>query len=156
MEALKVVLDTKVVIAAAINPFRSSGKVMDLVVRGEVLSYTSEAILEELRFKLTSEKVLRYLESRVYALWVYRIFRASSIPVEPDGHFDLSPEPDDDRFFDAVYAAKANFLVSLDKRHVPRLRDGGRKFSLAGHEFLILTPAEFLELVGEDKNASAV
>ncbi len=70
MEALKVVLDTKVVIAAAINPpFRSSGKVMDLVVRGEVLSYTSEAILEELRFKLTSEKVLRYLESRVYALW---------------------------------------------------------------------------------------
>ncbi|ASJ13161.1 putative toxin-antitoxin system toxin component, PIN family [Thermococcus thioreducens] len=155
MEALKVVLDTNVVITAAINPFGSSGKVMDLVVGKKVLSYTSEPILEELRFKLTSEKVLRYLESRVYALWIYRIFRASSILVEPSEHFDISPDPDDNKFFDVAYSAKVDFLISLDKKHVLKLRDEGRKFVLNGHEFLISTPAEFLEFVERDKNFKA-
>ncbi|WP_258083754.1 putative toxin-antitoxin system toxin component, PIN family [Thermococcus thermotolerans] len=152
MEAFKVVLDTNVVITAAINPFGSSGKVMDLIIGKRVLSYTSEAILEELRFKLTSEKVLKYLESRVYALWVYRIFRASSILVEPAEHFEVSSDPDDDKFFDAVYSARADFLISLDKRHVLKLRDESRKFVLNRHEFLILTPAEFLEFVERDKS----
>ncbi|WP_457751168.1 putative toxin-antitoxin system toxin component, PIN family [Thermococcus sp.] len=155
MEAFKVVLDTNVVITAAINPFESSGKVMDLSVGKRVLSYTSEAILEELRFKLTSEKVLRYLESRVYALWIYRIFRASSILVEPTEHFEVSPDLDDNKFFDAVYSARADFLISLDKRHMLKLRDESRKFVLNGHEFLILTPAEFLEVVERDKNFKA-
>ncbi len=155
MEALKVVLDTNVVIAAAVNPFGSSGKVLDMVVNGTVRSYTSEAILEELRFKLTSEKILRYLESRVYALWIYRIFRASSVLVEPVESFEVSPDPDDNKFFDVVYSAKADFLISLDKRHVLGLGDGERKFSLNGHEFYILSPAEFLEVVERDKNSEA-
>ncbi|NJE60432.1 putative toxin-antitoxin system toxin component, PIN family [Thermococcus sp. 21S7] len=152
MEALKVVLDTNVVITAAINPFGSSGKVMDLVVGKKVLSCTSEAILEELRFKLTSEKVLKYLESQVYALWVYRVFRVSSIIVDPSEHFEVSPDPDDNKLFDVVYSAKAGFLISLDKKHVLKLRDGEKRFVLNGHEFLILTPAEFLEVVERDKN----
>ena len=153
MEAFKVVLDTNVVIAAAINPFGSSGKVLDMIVNGAVRSYTSEAILEELRFKLTSEKVLKYLESRVYALWIYRIFRASSVIVEPAEHFDVSPDPDDNKFFDVVYSAKADFLISLNKKHVLRLRDKEMRFSLKGHKFLILTPAEFIEVVERDKNS---
>ncbi|WP_297520280.1 putative toxin-antitoxin system toxin component, PIN family [Thermococcus sp.] len=155
MEALKVVVDTNIVIAAAINPFGSSGKVLDMAVNEAIRSYTSEAILEELRFKLTSEKILRYLESRVYALWIYRIFRASSVLVEPTEHFDVSSDSDDNKFFDVVYSAKADFLISLDKKHVLKLRDGERGFSLNGHEFLILTPAEFLELVERDKNSGA-
>ncbi|NJE02188.1 putative toxin-antitoxin system toxin component, PIN family [Thermococcus sp. JdF3] len=152
MEAFRVVLDTNVVITAAINPFGSSGKVMDLVVGKKVLSYTSEAILEELRFKLTSGRVLKYLESKVYALWIYRIFRASSILVEPAERFDVSPDPDDNKFFDVVYSAGADFLISLDKRHVLKLRNEERRFALNGHEFLILTPAEFLEFVERNKN----
>ena len=155
MEARKVVLDTNVVITAAINPFGSSGKVMDLVVGKRVISYASEAILEELRFKLTSEKVLKYLESRVYALWIYRVFRASSIVVNPRVRFEVSPDPDDNKFFDVVYSAKADFLISLDKKHVLKLRDENGRFALKGHEFLILTPAEFLEVVERDKNFGA-
>ncbi len=155
MEALKIVLDTNVVIAAAINPFGTSGKILDMVVDGVIRSYTSEPILKELRFKLMSEKVLRYLESRVYALWIYRIFRASSALVEPAERFEVSPDPDDDKFFDVVYSTRADFLISLEKRHVLKLRDEERKFSLKGHEFLILTPAEFLEVVERDKNSGA-
>ena len=149
MEARKVVLDTNVVITAAINPFGSSGKVMDLVVGRKILSHTSEAILKELRFKLTSGKVLKYLESRIYALWVYRVFRASSIVVNPRVRFNVSPDPDDNKLFDVVYSAKAGFLISLDKKHVLKLRDENWRFALKNHEFLILTPAEFLEVVGE-------
>ncbi|AHL23148.1 putative toxin-antitoxin system toxin component, PIN family [Thermococcus nautili] len=152
MEARKVVLDTNVVITATINPFGSSGKVMDLVVKRRVVSYTSEAILEELRFKLTSEKVLKYLESRIYALWIYRVFRASSIVVNPAVRFEVSPDLDDNKFFDVVYSAKADFLISLDKQHVLKLRNENRRFALKGHEFLILTPAEFLEVVGRYDN----
>ncbi|ACS32865.1 putative toxin-antitoxin system toxin component, PIN family [Thermococcus gammatolerans] len=152
MEARKVVLDTNVVITAAINPFGSSGKVMDLIVGKKVVSYTSEAILEELRFKLTSEKVLKYLESRVYALWIYRVFRASSIVVNPRVRFEVSPDSEDNKFFDVVYSAKADFLISLDKKHVLKLRDENGRFALKGHEFLILTPAEFLEVVGRHDN----
>ena len=155
MEALKVVLDTNVVITAAINPFGSSGRVLDMVVNGEIRSYTSEAILDELRFKLTSEKVLKYLESRVYALWIYRIFRASSVLIEPAERFEVSSDPDDDKFFDVVYFTRADFLISLDKRHVLKLRDEERRFSLNNHEFYILLPAEFLEVVERTKNSRA-
>jgi len=155
MEALKVVLDTNVVITAAINPFGSSGRVLDMVVNGEVRSYTSGEVLEELRFKLTSEKVLRYLESQVYSLWIYRIFRASSVLVEPAERFEVSPDPDDNKLFDVVYSARADFLISLDKKHVLRLRDRARRFFLRRHEFLILNPAEFLEIVERDKNSGA-
>ncbi len=153
MEARKVILDTNVVITAAINPFGSSGKIMDLIVEGKVVSYTSEAILKELRFKLTSEKVLRYLESRVYALWVYRVFRASSITVNPMERFDLAPDPGYNKLFNVVYSDGADFLISLDKKHVLRLRDEGRKLILNEHEFLILTPAEFLDVVERCKNS---
>ncbi len=155
MEALKVVLDTNVVIAAAINPFGSSGKVLDTVVNRAARSYTSEAILEELRFKLTSEKVLKYLESRVYALWIYRIFRTSSVLVEPVESFEVSPDQDDNEFFNVVYSAGADLLISLDKKHVLKLRDGEKRSFLKGREFLILTPAEFLEVVERDKNFGA-
>jgi len=104
---------------------------------------------------LSSEKVLRYLESRVYALWIYRIFRASSILVEPVEHFEVSPDPDDGKFFDVVYPAKVDFLISLDKKHVLTLGGEERRFSLKEHGFLILTPAEFLEFVERDKNFKA-
>ncbi|WP_394326664.1 putative toxin-antitoxin system toxin component, PIN family [Thermococcus piezophilus] len=34
--------------------------------------------------------------------------------VEPAEHFEVSPDPDDNKFFDAVYSARADFLISLD------------------------------------------
>ncbi len=110
---------------------------MDLVVGRKLFSYTSGVILEVLRFKLTSEN------------------HASSLLVEPAERFEVSSDPDDNKFFDVVYSLKAGFLISLDKKHVLKLRDGERRFVLNGHEFLILTPAEFLEFVERDKNFKA-
>ncbi|AMM53985.1 putative toxin-antitoxin system toxin component, PIN family [Pyrococcus kukulkanii] len=147
MEKIKTVIDTSVIVAGAINPFGSSGKVIDMAIRNRITSYTSSEILDELRFKLTSEKVTKFLESRIYGLWVYKVFKESSILVKPNKHFhfNVSPDLDDNKFFDVVYVAKAKFLITLDKRHMLKLRGKDKSFSLMDHKFLILTPREFLE-----------
>ena len=61
MEASKVVVDTNVIIAGAINPYGSSGKILNLVAKHAVISFTSSTLLEELEFKLYHKKVLNIL-----------------------------------------------------------------------------------------------
>jgi len=46
---------------------------------------------------------------------------------------------------DVVYNAKADVLITYDRRHLLRIRDKEKKFKLEGHEFYILTPKEFIE-----------
>lgn len=41
----------------------------------------------------------------------------------------------------------AEYLISLDKKHILKLRDDDKKFQLNDYESMMLTPAEFLEII---------
>lgn len=141
----RVVIDTNVVISAAINPKGKPGKIIDMIMNGEIVSYTSQEILEELGFKLLSEKVLKYIGDASIALDLLLSFSTMSIIVEPKVHFNVSPDTDDNKFFDVVYEAKADYLISGNIRDIINLRNRDREFKLGTHRFKILTPKEFIE-----------
>ncbi|WP_324735249.1 putative toxin-antitoxin system toxin component, PIN family [Thermococcus sp. SY098] len=141
----RVVIDTNVVISAAINPKGKPGKIIDMIMNGEIVSYTSQEILEELGFKLLSEKVLKYIGDASIALDLLLSFSTMSIIVEPKVHFNVSPDTDDNKFFDVVYEAKADYLISGNIRDIINLRNKDREFKLGTHKFKILTPKEFIE-----------
>lgn len=141
----KVVIDTNVIISAAINPKGKPGKIIDMIMNGDMTSYTSKEILDELGFKLLSEKVLKYIGDASTALNLLLSFSTVSVIVEPKIRFNLSPDPDDNKFFDVVYEAKANYLISGNIRDIVNLRNKNKEFKLGTHSFKVLTPAEFLE-----------
>jgi|Deesub1362B_J571_1020462.scaffolds.fasta_scaffold00143_54 hypothetical protein len=141
----KVVIDTNVIISAAINPKGKPGKIIDMIMNGDMTSYTSKEILDELGFKLLSEKVLKYIGDASTALSLLLSFSTVSIIVEPKIRFNLSPDPDDNKFFDVVYEAKADYLISENIRDIVNLRNKNKEFKLGTHSFKVLTPAEFLE-----------
>ncbi|USH00464.1 putative toxin-antitoxin system toxin component, PIN family [Thermococcus argininiproducens] len=140
----KVVIDTNVIISAAINPKGKPGKIIDMIMDGSVISYTSQEILEELGFKLLSERVLKYIGDASKALDLLVSFSALSILVNPKIHFNVSPDPDDNKFFNVVYEAKADYLISGNIKHIVNLRDENKEFKLGMHRFKILTPGEFI------------
>lgn len=141
----KVVIDTNVVISAAINPKGKPGKIIDMIMDGKITSYTSQEILEELGFKLLSEKVLKYIGDASTALNLLLSFSTMSVIVEPKIHFNVSPDKGDNKFFDVVYEAKADYLISGNIRNIINLRNRDKEFKLGTHRFKILTPKEFVE-----------
>lgn len=141
----KVVIDTNVIISTAINPKGKPGKIIDMIMNGDMTSYTSKEILDELGFKLLSEKVLKYIGDASTALNLLLSFSTVSVIMEPKIRFNLSPDPDDNKFFDVVYEAKANYLISGNIRDIVNLRNKNKEFKLGTHSFKVLTPAEFLE-----------
>lgn len=141
----KVVIDTNVVISAAINPKGKPGKIIDMVMDGKIASYTSQEILEELGFKLLSEKVLKYVGDASTALNLLLSFSTMSVIVKPKIHFNVSPDADDNKFFDVVYEAKADYLISGNIRDIINLRNRNREFKFGNHKFKILKPKEFVE-----------
>ncbi|ETA81161.1 hypothetical protein, partial [Youngiibacter fragilis] len=57
---------------------------------------------------------------------------------------------DDVKFLDVVYSSKARYLVSMNTKHLIKLRDPKTlKFSLKRHWFYILKDSEFLEHLRE-------
>ena len=145
MEAPRVVVDTNVVIAGAINPYGSSGKILDLVANHAVISFTSPALLEELRFKLYHKKVLKYLRGRTNAEIVFRAFREASIIVFPSRKFNIARDRDDNELFSVAFESRAGYIISLDKKHVLSLRDEKKEVALDNHRVKVLRSAEFLE-----------
>ena len=57
---------------------------------------------------------------------------------------ELVKDEKDIPFLDVVYNAKAEFLITYDRKHLLKIRDKERKFKLNSHEFYILTPKEFI------------
>jgi len=48
-------------------------------------------------------------------------------------------------FLDVAYNAKAEFLITYDRKHLLKIRNKARKFKLNSHELYILTPKEFIK-----------
>ncbi|MDW8003029.1 MAG: putative toxin-antitoxin system toxin component, PIN family [Deltaproteobacteria bacterium] len=131
----RVVLDTNVYVAGITFPGLSR-EVLELMLKEKIEVYISQFIIEEIRrvlkdkFGWADKPLNRFLE----------LIRRKAITVHPTITISLiTQKTDDNRILECAVAAKAQYLVTGDKKHLLPLKEyEGIK---------ILSPSEFLETI---------
>jgi uncharacterized protein len=140
MLPLRLVLDTNVVISAALKPEGLQRTVFLLAISKPARLYVSEPILAEYRMVLARPELrirrglqlqfLDLVENRAQLVSTTRLVRASG-------------DPDDDKFLECADEARADYLVSGNLRHFPRFWKATKVVS--AREFVSLAAPHLLE-----------
>ena len=130
---IRVVLDTNVIISALLTPAGTSAAIVGLAAAEAVILCLSAAVFAEYeevlaRFRLGDEGDI--------ASAALEGIRRNAVWVKVSGKLTVCSDPDDDIFLECAVAAKADYLVTGNLRHFPRLFEGTR----------IVTPREFLNI----------
>lgn len=138
---LRVVIDTSVLFSGAISTRGYAFEVLELLATGKITNYISSKTLKEYEEKLYSKKALRYI-SLEEAKGYIQSMKALSKRVQIKRSFQKSKtilekvrDPKDIPFLDVVYNAKADVLITYDRKHLLRIRNKEKKFKLGRHEF---------------------
>ena len=131
---MKVILDTNIYISGLIFPDSNPDKILKYAQQGKIKVYCSPFILEEIKKVL----VIKFGYSEKMAeKFIEEILKFVEI-IKPKIKLSMIKEKDDDnRILEAAVTAKADFLISGDKKHILPLK----KFK----GIKIVKPAEFLE-----------
>jgi putative PIN family toxin of toxin-antitoxin system len=114
---IRVVLDTNVLVSANLSEDGLEAWVVSLALNRKIQLHVSEPILHEY------ERVLRYPRLKFAAKEVARFLarlRRGSVLVTPTCKVSASPDEADNRFLECAEAARADFLVTGNKKHFPK------------------------------------
>ena len=131
---MKVVLDTNVLVSAAMTSRGTCSRILDLLADGLFAICADDRILDEY------ETVLHEREFRIVAhdaAIVLELVRAATEPVAGVPLSTELPDPRDLPFLEVAAAAEA-ILVTGNIRHFPKRARAG---------VTVVRPAEFLELI---------
>jgi putative PIN family toxin of toxin-antitoxin system len=117
MLPLRLVLDTNVVISAALKPEGLQRTVFLLAITKPARLYVSEAILAEYRLVLARPE-LRI--RRALQIQFLDLLKNRARTVSPLRQVRASSDPDDDKFLECADEARADYLVTGNLRHFPR------------------------------------
>lgn len=136
-EKAKTVLDTNVVISAAIGPEGATSKIFELLIREEIENYTTRPIIGEIEEVFNRKKIAEAVsdKSRRSFLRLYRVF---SNLVEPEKSLDMVEDSDDNMFFECAEKANADIIISGDSH----LQDIG-----SWRDMEVLSPRKFMTRV---------
>jgi putative PIN family toxin of toxin-antitoxin system len=134
---IRVVLDTNIVVSAALVDEGLPAAIFDLATNKHILMVVSREILAEY------EKVLHYprlkLDPARIAGFLSDI-RKVSILVSPSRVLSISRDEADNRFYECADAGKADYLITGNAQHFP-----------VHHKHTkIVSPREFIELTAPD------
>jgi putative PIN family toxin of toxin-antitoxin system len=134
MLPLRLVIDTNVVISAALKPEGLQRTTLLLAITKPARLYVSRPILEEYAEVLSRPefKIRKGLRQQLLQL-----IKNRSNLVVPSQRLEVSSDPDDNRFLECADAARADYLVTGNLRHFPRFWKKTK----------IITPREFIGLV---------
>jgi putative PIN family toxin of toxin-antitoxin system len=127
-----IVLDTNVLVSALLSPFGPPGRLLDLVLIGEIQLALDDRLLAEYR-EVLSRPRFRFAPSDVAALLAF-LEREAVHVVAPSLHIKL-PDTDDLMFLEVAHASGA-VLVTGNSRHFPEECRG---------TVAILSPRDFIE-----------
>jgi putative PIN family toxin of toxin-antitoxin system len=114
---IRVVLDTNAIVSAQLKPNGLEATVFLLALRGDIALFLSPPILAEYQRVLYKPK-FKFDQRLVEA--VLREIGAASRLVHPTRVLaDAKHEPDN-RFLECAEAARADFLITGNKRHFPK------------------------------------
>ena len=134
MIALRLVIDTNVIVSAALKPDGLQRTTFLLAITKPARLYVSEPLLEEYadvlsRPELSIRKGLR--------LQLLQLIKNHGYLVAPSRRIEVTSDPDDNIFVECADAARADFLVTGNRRHCPAFWKSTK----------IVTPREFVSLV---------
>ena len=133
MLSLRLVIDTNVLISAAIKPAGLQRTVFLLAIRKPARLYVSRSIMEEYGEVLARPelKIRRGLRQQFMQL-----VKNHSYIVDPPQQLEVTGDADDNIFLECADAAKADYLVTGNQRHFPRFWKKTK----------VITPREFISL----------
>jgi putative PIN family toxin of toxin-antitoxin system len=117
MLPLRLVLDTNIVVSAALKPDSLPRTVLLLALTKPARLYVSSAILEEYRHVLSRPelRIRRGIQRQIVDLIVHR-----SYLVKPSRTLRVAADPADDIFVECADAGRADYLVTGNPRHFPK------------------------------------
>ena len=133
MLSLRLVIDTNVLVSAAIKPAGLQRTVLLLAVTKPARLYVSCAILEEYR-EVLGRPELRIRKGAQQQL--LQLIKNHSFTMVPARRLDVAADPDDKIFLECADAAHADYLITGNLKHFPRF----------WKETKIITPREFISL----------
>jgi putative PIN family toxin of toxin-antitoxin system len=127
------VIDTNVLISAAIKPAGLQRTVLQLAITKPARLYVSRSILEEYGEVLARPelKIRKGLRQQFLQL-----IKNHSYTVAPTQQLEVVGDPDDNIFLECADAAKADYLVTGNQKHFPRFWKKTK----------VITPREFISL----------
>jgi len=133
MLPLRLVIDTNVLISAALKPAGLERTVFLLAITKPARWYVSRPILEEYGEVLARPELQIRRGIRQQFL---QLIKNHSYTVAPTRQLEVTPDPDDDMFLECADAARADYLVTGNQKHFPRFWKNTK----------IITPREFIGL----------
>src|ERR1700737_3599529 len=133
MLPLRLVIDTNVVISAALKPEGLQRTTFLLAITKPARLYVSQPILAEYVDVLSRPelKIRKGLRRQLLQL-----IRNRGNLVVPSRRLEVSSDPDDNRFLECADAARADYLVTGNLRHFPRFWKGTQ----------VITSREFISI----------
>jgi len=113
MIPLRLVLDTNVLVSAALKPDGLPRTVVLLAITKPARLYVSAAILSEYRDVLSRPELQIRKGLRLQLL---QLIRTRSYLVIPSGPLHITSDPADNVFLECADAARADYLVSCDRQ----------------------------------------
>jgi putative PIN family toxin of toxin-antitoxin system len=115
MSRPRIVIDTNVLISAAIQPGGLPAQVLELVADRAVEMWVSEEVLSEYSEVLGRAKFAGLDRRRVASLLAAIAEEATLI--RPANRLAESPDESDNRFYECAAAAEADYIVTGNTRH---------------------------------------
>lgn len=116
MLPLRLVLDTNILVSAALKPDSLQHTTFLLAITKPARLYVSQPILDEYA------EVLARPELRIRKgprLQLLQLIRNHSHLVVPSRSLDVTSDPDDNIFLECADAARADYLITGNQRHFP-------------------------------------
>jgi len=117
MLPLRLVIDTNVVISAALKPEGLQRTALILAVTKPALFYVSHLILKEYADVLSRPELAIRKGIRQQLL---QLVKNHSHVVTPSRRLEVCTDPDDNVFVECADAARADYLITGNQRHFPR------------------------------------
>jgi len=118
MKRLRIVLDTNVVISAAIKSTGLEGHIVELVIARELALYVSTEVIAEYEAVFARPKFARI--NPVHIGRLLQLLKDEATMVAPRVRVTESKDEPDNRFLECAEAAGAEYLVTGNKRHFPK------------------------------------
>jgi putative PIN family toxin of toxin-antitoxin system len=134
MLSLRLVLDTNIIVSAALRPDGLQRTVLLLAMTRPARLFVSPPILSEYRMVLSRPelKIRKGLRQQFF-----QRIKDNSRLVSPPRQIRVTRDPDDNIFLECADAARADFLVTGNLRHFPRF----------WKQTKIVTSREFITLI---------
>lgn len=122
IESINAVLDTNIIISAAISKDGNPARIFELFLEGKILNYTTEEIVKEIE-EVMERPFFKEVIDEDYRKFILDNFKNLSVIIRPifDEKAVLKDEKDN-KFIDCALSAKVGIIVSGDN-HLLELRN---------------------------------